>query len=38
MTVIEQCAESKVKKIRKLTRNQYLMEEKIRIVVEGIKG
>ena len=34
----KQTAESKVKEIRRHTRKKYSAEEKIRIVIEGIRG
>ena len=34
----KQTAESKVKKIRRHTRKKYSAEEKIRIVIEGLRG
>jgi len=34
----KQTAESKVKEIRRHTRNKYSAEEKIRIVIEGLRG
>ena len=38
MTTKKQTAESKVKEIRRHTRKKYSAEEKIRIVIEGIRG
>jgi len=38
MVAKKQSAESKVKEIRRHTRKQYSAEEKIRIVIEGIRG
>ena len=38
MTTKKQSAESKVKEIRRLTRKKYTAEEKIRIVIEGLRG
>ena len=34
----KQSTESKVKEIRRLTRKKYSVEEKIRIVIEGLRG
>ena len=38
MNVKKQTAESKVKEIRRHTRKKYSAEEKIRIVIEGLRG
>lgn len=38
MAVKKQSAESKVKEIRRHTRKKYSAEEKIRIVIEGLRG
>ena len=38
MNVQKQNAESKVKEIRRHTRKKYSAEEKIRIVIEGLRG
>jgi transposase len=38
MTVKKQTAELKVKEIRRHTRKKYSAEEKIRIVIEGLRG
>ena len=38
MKTKKQTAESKVKEIRRHTRKKYSAEEKIRIVIEGIRG
>ena len=38
MNTIKQTAESKVKEIRRHTRKKYSAEEKIRIVIEGMRG
>ena len=38
MNQIKQTAESKVKEIRRHTRKKYSAEEKIRIVIEGLRG
>ena len=38
MATKKQSAESKVKEIRRLTRKKYTAEEKIRIVIEGLRG
>jgi transposase len=34
----KQSAESKIKEIRRITRKKYSAEEKIRIVIEGLRG
>jgi len=38
MNVQKQSAESKIKEIRRHTRKKYSSEEKIRIVIEGLRG
>ena len=38
MNVKKQSIESKVKEIRRHTRKKYSAEEKIRIVIEGLRG
>jgi len=38
MSVKKQSTESKVKEIRRQTRKKYSAEEKIRIVIEGLRG
>ena len=38
MNTKKQTAESKVKEIRRHTRKKYSAEEKIRIVIEGLRG
>ena len=38
MNVKKQTAESKVKEIRRHTRKKYSAKEKIRIVIEGLRG
>ena len=38
MAVKKQTTESKVKEIRRVTRKKYSAEEKIRIVIEGLRG
>ena len=38
MNTKKQSAESKVKEIRRHTRKKYSAEEKIRIVIEGLRG
>ena len=38
MNLKKQSAESKVKEIRRHTRKKYSAEEKIRIVIEGLRG
>lgn len=38
MNVKKQTAESKVKEIRRHTRKKYSAEEKIRIIIEGLRG
>ena len=38
MTVKKQSAEAKIKEIKRHTRKKYSAEEKIRIVIEGIRG
>lgn len=38
MTVKKQSAEAKIKEIKRHTRKKYSAEEKIRIVIEGLRG
>ncbi len=38
MNIKKQTAESKVKEIRRHTRKKYSAEEKIRIIIEGLRG
>jgi transposase len=38
MKQIKQSAESKIKEIKRITRKKYSAEEKIRIVIEGLRG